>query len=200
MNSVGLWIAALVAGTAATSYAATAGQPLHMVISAIVCACFVILAVLALRQRARISNGSEAAMASTTAASMALVWAWAGLTMLATYQLFLSWHEWWQYVLAGIGVAALCLIFASMMAKDAAAGRRDATLLSIARYLTIAQFAGMLIAMVGMIVDAKMPRNPHEPDWAANAVFFFGAAALALISANALWGPSARGTQQDAAT
>jgi hypothetical protein len=34
-----------------------------------------------------------------------------------------------------------------------------------------------------------MPRDPQEPDWAANNIFFFGAAALALISANALRSP-----------
>ena len=48
----------------------------------------------------------------------------------------------------------------------------------------------MLIAIVGMIIDDKMPRDPSEPDWAANAMFFFGAAALAAISAYALWGPA----------
>jgi hypothetical protein len=81
-----------------------------------------------------------------------------------------------------------------MMSRDAAAGRQDDTLLTIARYLTIAQLAGMIIAVVGMIVDHKMPRDFREPDWAANAIFFFGALALAIISANALWGPSARRT------
>jgi hypothetical protein len=79
-----------------------------------------------------------------------------------------------------------------MMSKDAAAGRQDDAILNIARYLTIGQLAGMVIAMVGMIIDDKMPRDPSEPDWAANAIFFFGAAALAAISMNALWGPAPR--------
>jgi hypothetical protein len=191
MNSVWLWVVALAAGVAAVSYGATTGQATHMAIAAIVCAGFVLLALYDRSKRVK-SGGSEPALASATAVSMALVWAWAGLSMLVTYQLFLSWHEWWQYVLAGVGVAALSLGFASMMAKDAAAGRQDDTLLGIARYVTIAQFAGMLIAIVGMIIDKKMPRNPAEPDWAANAIFFFGAAALAVISANALWGPQPR--------
>jgi len=191
MTSSALWVAALAVGTAAVSFAATTGQGIHMAIAALVCAGFVLLAIGDRHQRLRLGN-SEPALAGATAASMALVWAWAGLSMLATYQLVLSWHEWWQYVLAGVGVAALCLGFAWMMARDAAAGRQDEALLRIARYLTIAQLIGMIIAMVGMIIDAKMPRDPREPDWAANAIFFFGAAALALISANALWGPSTR--------
>lgn len=191
MTSIWLWLLALAAGTAAVSYGATAGQATHMAIAALVCAGFAVLALLDRNKRIR-SGGSEPALAGATAASMALVWAWAGLSMLVTYQLFLSWHEWWQYVLAGVGVAALSLGFAWMMAKDVAAGRQDETLLKAARYLTIAQFAGMIIAMVGMVIDHKMPRNPSEPDWAANAIFFFGAAALAVISAYALWGPQAR--------
>ncbi|MEE8310044.1 MAG: hypothetical protein V3R34_06600 [Hyphomicrobium sp.] len=48
---------------------------------------------------------------------------------------------------------------------------------------------GMLITMIGLVIDDKMPRDPQEPDWAANNIFFFGAAALALISANALRSP-----------
>ncbi len=193
MTSIWLWLLALVAGTAAVSWGATMGQTSHMAIAAVVCAGFVLLALF--DRRARLKGGSsEPALAGATAASMALVWAWAGLSMLGTYQLFLSWHEWWQYVLAGVGVAALSLGFASMMAKDDAAGRKDDTLLNVARYLTIAQFAGMIIAIVGMIVDKKMPRDPSEPDWAANGIFFFGAAALAVISANALWGPQPRRT------
>ena len=59
-------------------------------------------------------------------------------------------------------------------------------MLSLARYLTIGQLAGMVIAMVGLVADAKMPRASRKPDWAASAIFFFGAAALATISADAL--------------
>ena len=193
MPSTWLWIVSLLAGTAAVSWGATLGQVAHLAIAVVVCLAFVLLALWD-RRRLVLAGGSEPALASTTASSMALVWAWAGLSMLVTYQLVLSWHEWWQYVLAGIGVAALCLLFASMMAKDAAAGRQDQTLLNLARYLTIGQFAGMVIAMVGMIIDDKMPRDPAEPDWAANAIFFFGAAALAVISANALWMPTPKRT------
>jgi hypothetical protein len=162
-----------------------------MALAAAVCAGFALIAVWA-RRHLVLDGASEPALAGATANSMAAVWAWAGLSMLFTYQLVLSWHEWWQYVLAGLGVAALCIGFASMMAKDAAAGRQDDTLLRIARYLTVGQLAGMVIAMLGMIIDDKMPRDPREPDWAANAIFFFGAAALAAISINALWGRAPR--------
>ena len=192
MTSAWLWIVSLAIGTAAVCLsAAVAGQDLHMAVTALVCLGFALLAVWE-RRRLVNSGSSEPALASATANSMGLVWAWAALSMLLTYRFVLSWHEWWQYVLAAAGVAALCLFFASMMSKDAAAERQDDAILNIARYLTIGQLAGMVIAMVGMIIDDKMPRDPREPDWAANAIFFFGAAALAAISMNALWGPAPR--------
>lgn len=191
MTSLAVWVLALAAGTAGVSYGATLGQGAHMALAALICAGFVLLA-LADRSR-RVARGDGApALAGATAASMALVWLWAGLAMLFTYQLVLSWHEWWQYVLAGVGVGGLCLVFTWMMDKDAATGRQDDALLRIARYLTIGQLAGMIIAMIGMIIDGKMPRDPSEPDWAANAIFFFGAAALAVISANALRNATAK--------
>src|SRR4029078_4098566 len=125
------------------------------------------------RRRLVNSGSSEPALASATANSMGLVWAWAALSMLLPYRFVLNWHEWWKYVLAAGVVAALCLYFASMMSKDAAGGRQDDAILNIARYLHIAQLACMVIAMFGMIIDDKMPRDPREPDWAANAMFFF---------------------------
>ena len=148
-----------------------------MALTALVCLGFTLLAVWD-RRRLVAAGSSEPALAGATANSMGLVWAWAALSMLLTYRFVLSWHEWWQYVLAAGAIAAACLYFASMMSKDAAAGRQDDAILNIARYLTIGQLAGMVIAMIGMIIDDKMPRDPHEPDWAANAIFFFGAAAL----------------------
>jgi hypothetical protein len=190
MTSAWLWIVSLAIGTAAACLsAAVGGQNVHMALTALVCLGFALLAIWE-RRRLTASGSSEPALASAAANSMALVWAWAALSMLLTYRFVLSWHEWWQYVLAAGAVAAICLFFASMMSKDAAAGRQDETILKIARYLTIGQLAGMIIAMVGMIIDDKMPRDPSAPDWAANAIFFFGAAALAAISTNALWGPT----------
>jgi hypothetical protein len=91
-------------------------------------------------------------------------------------------------VLGAAAISALCLLFAAALSRDAEAGREDATLITLARYLTLGQLAGMIIAMIGLILDDKMPRDPQKPDWAANTIFFFGAAALAAISVNALRG------------
>ncbi len=193
MTSAWLWIVALVIGTAAVfCSAALHNPPLNLALTAIVALAFAALAAWDRRQLAA-AGASEPALSSAAARSMAVVWGWAASSLLLTYVFVLNWGEWWQYVLAAVAAAALCLYFASMMGRDAESGRRDEAMLNLARYLTIGQLAGMVIAMVGLIIDDKMPRDPGEPDWAASAIFFFGAASLAAISLNALWGPS---TQQ----
>ena len=188
MNFGLIWGVLLAIGIAAVYFSVAAGTPgLSMIVTALVC---LVYAIVALWERRRLvsSAAGKAGVAAGTAVSMSLVWAWAALSLLLIYVLVLSWHEWWQYVLGAGVIAALCLLFASMMARDAAAGREDQTLLSLARYLTVGQLVGMIAAMIGLVLDDKMPRNPEEPDWAANTIFFFGAAALAVISLNGLRG------------
>ncbi len=188
MQSAVIWGALLVIGVAAAHFGAASGRfELHLGLTAAVCLLFAVVAVWE-GQRLRSGGASEAALAASTASSMALVWAWAAISLLTTYVLVLSWHEWWQYVLGAGVIAALCLFFAAMLRRDDAAGRVDEAMLKLARYLTIGQLVGMVAAMIGLVVDDKMPRSPTEPDWAANTIFFFGAAALAVISLNGLRG------------
>jgi hypothetical protein len=189
MTSTWTWILALVIGLLAILLSSGAGRPgLHLALAALVCLGFAVLAVWDF-QRLVAKDANLPALVSATARDMGFVWAWAALGMLFTYVFILNWHEWWQYVLAAGVVAALCFFFSTTMSRDAETGREDQTMLKLARYLTIGQLVGMLITMIGLVIDDKMPRDPQEPDWAANNIFFFGAAALALISANALRSP-----------
>jgi hypothetical protein len=193
MKSGLLWAMSLAAGVAATVLSATGGFDLHLALTALSCLGFAVVGVLTVRRLAAAGAG-EARLASANASAMALVWAWAALCVLLIYVFVLSWHEWWQYVLGAGVIAALCLFFSMTMDRDASSGREDRTLLKIARYLAIGQLVGMVLAMVGLVIDDKMPRDPREPDWAANTIFFFGAAALAVISLNGLRTSPARET------
>jgi hypothetical protein len=186
MTSAVVWILALAIGAGAVFWSAAIDNPgLHLGLTALVCLGYALLAIWQ-RHRLIASGAGEAALASATASSMGLVWAWAAASMLLTYVLAHTWNEWWQYVLGAGVIAGLSLAFAGMMSKDAQAGRQDETLLKLARYMTTGQLVGMVIAMIGLVIDDKMPRDPAKPDWAASAVFFFGAAALAVISLHAL--------------
>ena len=189
MTSTWTWIGALVIGLLAIFLSAAADRPeLHLALAGLVCLGFAALAVWDF-QRMVAQGANLPALSSATARDMGFVWAWAALGMLITYVFILSWHEWWQYVLAAGVVAVLCFFFSSTMSRDAETGREDETMLKLARYLTIGQLVGMIVTMIGLIADDKMPRDPQQPDWAANTIFFFGAAALAIISANALRSP-----------
>ncbi len=191
-----LWVAILAVAVAVVVWGAAVEKPeLQLALSAFSALGFAAFAAL-MRGRLVASGASQTAISSASATAMATVWAWAFLSLFLTYVFILSWHEWWQYVLAAGAIAVLCLGFSAMLARDAAAGREDATMLTLARYLTWGQLVGMIIAMIGLILDDKMPRDPKEPDWAANTIFFFGAAALAAISAIGLRGAPVRQPQQ----
>lgn len=159
--------------------------------AAIAAATALIVAGFAVRQcrslLAKTASASE--VASSNAWYMGVIWGWGMLALVATYGTgVLVWNEWWHFVLAFAVAAVLSLYFANALKKDALAGKEDETMLKLARYLAIVQLAGMVITMLGLIIDGKMVRfmTLRFTDWAANNVFFFGALGIALISAYAL--------------
>lgn len=160
----------------------------HAVIAA---ATALLVAGIAVRQcrtlLAKAASASE--IASSNAWYMGLIWGWGMLALIVIYGTgVLVWKEWWHFVLAFGLAAALSLYFARVLKNDALAGKEDETMLRIARYLAIVQLAGMVITMLGLIIDGKMVRflTPRFTDWAANNIFFFGALGIAVISAYAL--------------
>lgn len=160
----------------------------HAAISA---ATALFMAGVAIRQcRALLAKAASASeIASSNAWYMGVIWAWGMLALVAIYGTgVLIWKEWWHFVLAFAVAAGLSFYFASTLKKDALAGKEDETMLKLARYLAMVQLAGMVITMVGLIIDGKMVRflTLRFTDWAANNVFFFGALGIALISAYAL--------------
>lgn len=176
---------------AATVAAVTATAEAHIAVSAVASLVLALAAIL--ENRRLVSAGaSKNRLSAATARHMGSVWAWGGLSLFVMYAFgFVVWPEWWQFCLAFAALALVCLGFAVMTGRDEAAGREDWAMLTLARRLTMAQLAGMIVAMAGLVVDGKMTRfldiRKGWEDWAANNVFFFGALALALISANALW-------------
>lgn len=189
MNSQIVWVLLLIMGVGTVVATAMANQPgLHMGVAAAVAAVY---ALHGYRVHAAMeaAGASRSAVASNNSKWMALVWLWGGLSVLVIYTGILTWREWWQFALAFIAVGVVSLGFAVMMGRDAAAGKDDATMLKLARNLTWAQLVGMVITMVGLTVDPGkrflIVRDRWE-DWAANSIFFFGAAALAVLSAYAL--------------
>ena len=137
----------------------------------------------------RASGASKTAIAATTSRFVGYVWGWGAVCLLTTYATGVEvWREWTHFTLACVVLAALCLLFGTMLQRDADAGRDDQAMLKLANGLSIALLAGMIITIVGFLIDGKMLRflNPRFTDWAANNVFFFGAVAMAAITGYAL--------------
>ncbi|MGE8941700.1 hypothetical protein ACO2I3_07295 [Leptospira interrogans] len=179
---------ALLVATAAFRVDSVQWAYLHMMIAAVTA---ILLAAVAVRRcRVLLDNGASAsAVASSNAWYMGLIWTWGVLALLFTYGTgILRWSEWWHFLIGFAVAAGLSLYFASVLGKDAEAGREDETRLRNARILAKVQLVGMVITMLGLLIDGKMVRffTLRFTDWAANNVFFFGAMAIAIISAYAL--------------
>ena len=108
--------------------------------------------------------------------------------ILVTYAVVLEnhWPEWWHFFLGFAVAAAASLAFANLLSRDAEAGKDDPALLKAGHILVLVQLAGVAVALVSMFVDGKFPRAVTYADWAACNIFFFGALAIAAISAHAL--------------
>ncbi len=181
-------VLAMVLATVGAVY--TAGASLHLSHMALSAVAALIIAALAYYEssKAAAAKESSAYIGALNARFMGLVWTWGALVLFATYgpieYSVLQWKEWWQFLGAAAAFAVLCFVFAAMLHKEARSKGLDSKLLSGSRLLAKVQLGGMIIAMLGLLVDGKMLRylTPRYTDWAANNVFFFGAMALAIIS------------------
>ena len=188
MSSLTAWMINLTLSLCAIILTAGANSPtLHMAASGAVSLVFALLAV---REHSALmaSGASKSVVGAATARYCGLNWAWGALGILVTYEFILDrqWPEWIQYFLGFMLAAAGCLFFANMLAKDSASGKHDASVLSLGRMLVIAQFVGMMVAAISMLIDGKFSRGIDNPDWAAMNIFFFGALSIAAVSLNSL--------------
>ncbi len=189
MASMIIWIALITISLSAMIIAAGAGAPvLHMTMAGVISIGIALVAIFE-NSKLRSEGASKPTIAASTARSMGFIYVWGALAIAVTYFFILHWHEWWHFLSAFAVAATLCLFYSNMLTRDAQAGRVDGQMLNVGRILTWVQLVGMSIAMVGMLIDGKLSRyhNPKHMDWAAQNIFFFGALALAIVSAYALW-------------
>ncbi|MGI9426155.1 MAG: hypothetical protein ACR2PA_23460 [Hyphomicrobiaceae bacterium] len=145
-----------------------------------------VFCILALRSNGNLQarKAGRSAVAADLARSMSLIWLWGVLGLTAIYATgILVWKEWWHFLLAFMAAGALCYASAYALQRQAERGGDDERLLSRGHYATIAQLVGMVVVVVGLLVDGKMVRffTERYTDWAGNNVFFFGALALGVL-------------------
>lgn len=189
MPSLFVWGIAFTISLVVMILTAGAGLPLmHLTTGALICLGIAFVAILE-NQRQRREGASKAEIAATTSRHMGFIYIWGAAIIGLTYMTILSWHEWWHWFAAFAVVGTLCVFFSNLITRDAAAGRTDNALMSMASKLTWVQLVAMIIAIVGMLFDGKLSRylNPKHMDWAAQNTFFAGAVGLAILSAYALW-------------
>lgn len=191
MASLAIWMITLTVCIAAIILSAAAGHPtLHTTVAALIALSIAGMAIAENRTQ-RKQGLSENVVSASTARHMGFVWVWGALSLFVTYFFILSWKEWLVFTAVFAIVGILCLLFAAALDRDEASGKTDETLQKLAKYLAIGQLVGMAIAVVGLMIDGKWPvsikSNPGWADWAANNIFFFGALAIAAITANALY-------------
>lgn len=163
-------------------------QPLaYAAIAAVTAGYLAFLAIATLRS-AEAAGDSRARLASISARHIAYVWVFGSMAMFLVYGFALTWREWLTFGLGMAFVGALSYGLAILFDRDASKNRSDAALLTLGRNLNIAQVAGMVITMAGLLLDRKMAvaLAANRSDWAANSTFFTGAAAIAAIGTLAL--------------
>ncbi|MGD9786116.1 MAG: hypothetical protein AB7E80_06485 [Hyphomicrobiaceae bacterium] len=184
-----IWFALITVSLCAMIVAIGAGAPMiHLVLTGLLSVGIALIAIVE-NGKLRAAGASKGEIAASTARNMGFVYVWGAVAIAVTYLFLLRWHEWWHFFAAFAVAGALCLFFANTLLRDAESGRIDPTMMKIGQALAWVQLVGMVVAMIGMIIDGKLSRhlNPRHLDWAAQHVFFCGALALALISAYALW-------------
>lgn len=193
MASIFLWILTISVSVATVVFTAASREvDNHAIATGIVSLAIAIIAIFEHNRLAK-HGASEHAIAASTASHMGFVWAWGALSLFATYYpgfKIIRWEEANVFTMVAILLAVLCLFFAAILRRDEKSGADDTTFLDLAAYLSYAQLIGMVVAMIGLVADGKIPakvqKSPDWQDWAANNVFFFGALALFIITANAL--------------
>ena len=161
-----------------------------------ICIAFVLIVVMGgVYENRRLTNrATEAEIGSMNALYMGIIWAWGGFAIAVLYTTVIEWKEWWHFVL-GFGAAGIAsFVFAALLHRSPDGKMLGFTHVGIARGAAWVQLVAMIVTMLGLIIDNKMDKlgwnwavrgNPPN-DWAANNVFWVGAAGLALLSIVAL--------------
>jgi hypothetical protein len=174
-------------GLAGAVFSAGEKQPLGLLASAAFVNVILAATGISARRSLIASGASRSAVESASARAMAMIWLWGAAALVLIYVLMLAWREWPLFSAAFAIAGLFSLGFSALLAKDAARGREDATLLRLGRYLAIGQLVGMLVTIAGLAIDPdKEFLYPVDNDWAGNGIFLFGALALAAVSAHAL--------------
>jgi hypothetical protein len=132
----------------------------------------------------RVTDDAIPVAARRNANLLALAYGWGAVTLLTIYPLAgLRWYHWWQYGGLMALVAAGIAVYATALARPGSIVRSRPMQLK-AMQLTIVHCMAIVGGLGWLILSGKAASE--RDDWAANAVFLAGGAALAIVSAMAV--------------
>src|SRR5690349_4073716 len=167
MQSVVAWVLILGLGLAGVVYAADTREPLALLGTAAFVNLMLVAVGLSERRKLIAAGAAASKIESVTARYMGLIWIWGAGALVLVYTLVLKWREWPLFSAFFAGAGLLCFAFAALLAKDAANGKDDPTLLRLGRYMAIGQLAGMIVTMIGLAIDPdKEFLVTSDVDWA----------------------------------
>jgi len=132
----------------------------------------------------RVTDEAVPVAARRNATLLALAYGWGAITLLTIYPLAgLRWYHWWQYGGLMALAAAGLFIYASALARPGSIVRSRPMQLK-AMQLTVVHGMAIVGGLGWLILSGKAASA--RDDWAANAVFLAGGAAIAIVSAMAV--------------
>lgn len=175
-------------GLAGTVISASEASPPGLLVSTGAVSLMLAAAGIKARAGAYARAAAQSTIESITARFMSYVWLWGALSLAIVYASILSWREWTHFVAAFTIAGVSAFGFSRLLARDAATGREDPVMLRFGRRLAGAQLAGMVVTVIGLMIDPdKEILTAADGDWAGNGIFIFGALALAALSADAVF-------------
>jgi hypothetical protein len=183
------WVVVLTLSTCAIIFSAAMAEPkTFLALTALVS---LAISLTAIREFYGLEDAGapKRVMNSSIARYMGLVWCWAAMCMMVSYNLTLAgtWTEWWKYFLVFAFMATGCMFYSTLLEREEAVASTDEKIIGLFRPFATAQMAAIVIAMGWLTLDRKAPlMSTASPDWLANIIFFGGAIALTAISSYAL--------------
>ena len=176
-----------ITASGAMMLAAATGYPRLVPIGAGAYTLAIIAIAVGLDRASRTSPGSELRGTDLTAIELysrllARVYLWGALAMQGLYTTQLTglrWQHAWQYALAMALLALSARTFARQVSSPDAADRRQ--FVAFATPLSLVHALGGAAGLMFLVLSGKIASM--RADWAANQVFFWGAAAVTVVAA-----------------
>jgi hypothetical protein len=185
MAQIAAWMFAItIAVSGMLITAATEMYALHFAVGAIT-ATFIAISAVRDHRLALDGGAGKVKLAAIVSRHMGMLWAWAAISTLITYQLLITWTTNWMgiFLILVMGAAA-CLFIANILQREADAGDPDDHLVDLVNLIAKLQFAAMCVIIGGLIAAGRFGADAFggQNKWAAVNILLCAGIGLAVLS------------------